>query len=83
VPSWLNYVLRYLLGQFVPVIVQWIYNTARQMQIEAEVDKEHREFEIVKKQAQEWLKKNPGKELPKDIENQLRDLARKRLRGLQ
>lgn len=75
-------ILDYLWGKAVPLIIKFFKDMAKKAEINKEVDQEHKEVKDAKELAKEWAKKNPGKPLPKDIENKLRDAGRKFTNGM-
>jgi len=81
-PSWAAWLVKTLVewawGKVYPALIKLF----KRKQVDKEVDKEQVKINDAKKLAAQWIKKNPGKPLPKDIEDRLRDSASDRARGL-
>lgn len=81
-PIWAKWILGWLWDKLIPIVVDWTKKTFRKQQIKKDVDKETKSLEELRKEAKEYLKENGGN-LPKEMENRLRDAARRRRDGLQ
>ena len=77
-----KWLLDYLVSKIVPMVVDFIRKSAKKAKINKEVNDELDEIEKIKKEAGEWVKKNPGKPLPKEYEDRLRRSASRRVNGL-
>ena len=79
----LDYVWGKLLKEGIPWVIEQAKNFFKKNKIEEEVDEEESEVAAVKKEINEWLEKNPdAKEIPKELENKLRDATKRRNDGL-
>lgn len=82
-----RFLLDYLWGKIIkegiPALVDFIKKNFQKAQINKEVDEETDELERLRAEAREWTYKNPGQQLPKELEDKLRDAARARRDGLQ
>ena len=81
-PTWAGYVLKVLLDWGWSKLAPFISKFVKSKKIDFEVDKEFSEFDKIRKEVEAWAKANPGKPLPKELEEKLRNAARKRTEGL-
>jgi hypothetical protein len=79
----LKKLIDWALATILPMLKDFLIKLIKSAKINREVKKEFDELEQIKREANEWCRRNPGKPLPKDIELRLRAVARKRVSGLQ
>jgi hypothetical protein len=80
VPVWAKWLLGFLWDKLFPIVVGWVKKVFRKTKIAKEEDEKRKHLEDAIKQAKDWLQKNPGKPLPKELEDALRDASHKHLR---
>jgi len=71
-----------LLKEGVPWLLQWFKNQSKKIKITKEVNEEQSELDKLKKEVAIWAEKNPGKPLPKELEDRYRAIAGSRTDGL-
>ena len=81
-PAFLKIILDYAWGKLVPMLIDWFKKTYKKNEINKEVDSETDELKLLQKEANEFIKNNPGLPLPADLEARLRAAAIKRANGL-
>lgn len=81
-PIWASSILKFILDWALKKIWPIIVNFLKGLKIEKEVSKEQKELDSKDDIIEKWVKENPGKPLPPEFEQHLRDSAGKRARGL-
>lgn len=76
-----TFILNYLKGVVTNDLIPWLMDWAKKLFRKKEIDKEEdvlkEEMQNLKQQAQDWLRDNPDKPLPKELEDKLRAAARR------
>lgn len=76
-----KFILDYVWGKLVKEGIPWLLEKLkigkRKRAINKEQDELKEELEDLQQRAQDWLRANPGKPLPKSMEDRLRDAARR------
>lgn len=72
-----------IVKELIPQFIGWLKKQYRKKEIDKEVEDEHKEIVDAVNEANEYLKNNPDADkVPDEIEQKLRDAARKRRSGL-
>lgn len=79
----LNFLWGKVLKEGIPLFAEWLAKHLKKQKIKNEVKSELKDLKELQKEAREWLKENGNEPLPKDLEDRLRDAARRRRDGLQ
>lgn len=82
-PAWTGYIIKVLLDWGLSKIQPYIDKYIKSKQVDREVDAEQREMDSKDDEIKKWIEENPGKSLPKHLEDHLRAGAGKRVDGLQ
>lgn len=78
-----KFLLDWLWGKIVPIVVNFLKDLVKKKKIDSEVDKEFDEIENIKKKIKEYQEKHETKEIPPHLKDELMRASRKRVRGLQ
>lgn len=81
-PTWIGWILNWLWGKIIPIVIDYAKKTFRKKQIDRDENKQLNAIDEIKKQIKDYQEKHNVKTIPPHLKQKLREAARRRVGDL-